>query len=416
MVRDGYAVQGALNRERCMPLHVLFVTRFLPHAGAYDSGGQDNYHYIKELLARDCEVSLVSYARPSDARGLREMESLCKDVVAIPYSDRALLPRARRAWWRLLRTRVYGRVYSRRYAEALRELLNRRSFDVAIVEGAMAWYGRLLRNCPKVLDEVDVFGSVAYQDYRNAPSGGGRWFLWADWLRTWHMELSFVRAYDGILVRSKKDRAILQEYVPEALMLELPPWFEGLEDLRSVPSSRPGGANLLFVGAMANPSNVAAVCYFADAIFPRIVAEVPDAVFQVVGNAPTAEVRRLGERASIVVTGAVEDLRPYYRDCVVNVVPLLTGGGIIVKTLNGLAAARPTVTTSLGNSGTGAIPDREVLVADCASDFADCVVRLLRDVALWHRLASAGRAFVDSHFDWPAAMDRLADFLRLVAD
>jgi glycosyltransferase involved in cell wall biosynthesis len=94
------------------------------------------------------------------------------------------------------------------------------------------------------------------------------------------------------------------------------------------------------------------------------------------------------------------------------VAPLLTGGGIIVKTLNGMAAARPTVATPLGNGGTGAQPGHDLLVAPAQPrPFAAAVVDVLTDQTLWQTLADNGRAFVRAHYDWPTNISRLEQFM-----
>jgi glycosyltransferase involved in cell wall biosynthesis len=115
----------------------------------------------------------------------------------------------------------------------------------------------------------------------------------------------------------------------------------------------------------------------------------------------------LGFEKGIVVTGEVESLRPFYEMCVVNVVPLLTGGGIIVKTLNGMAAGRPTVATSLGSAGVEAVPGREIIIADTPERMAHAIVELLTCENLWYSLAHGGRRFVQAKYNWEKAMDNL---------
>ena len=112
------------------------------------------------------------------------------------------------------------------------------------------------------------------------------------------------------------------------------------------------------------------------------------------------------------VIGEVDDLTPYYAETAVNVVPLFTGGGIIVKTLNGLAAGRPTVATRLGNSGTGALPKQHLLIADASPEsFANTVIQILLSTNLWQSLAVEGRKFVQDTYDWTSIINNLSYFL-----
>lgn len=396
-------------------MKILFVCRFLPHPKVRSSGGQDKYHYIASLSEQH-EVSLISFVTPEQGRAVAEMRSICEQVVTVRYRPHALLPRLWRAWWRLLMPRVYGRVFSLRYRARLRDLLTRTHFDVAVVDGVMVQYGNSMHGVKRVLDEVDIYSVVAHHLYRNEKRHLPRLYLLFDWLRTLAFELHYAASYDGVLVRSEKDRMILQDHLPHQRFAIISPWFEGLTGLQSIAPRRPPGNSLLFVGAMSFPSNVEAVLYFAHRVLPLIQQRIPDVNFYIVGNSPSSDVRSLDEMEGVIVTGEVESLRPYYEKCAVNVVPLLTGGGIIVKTLNGMAAGRPTVTTPLGNSGAGARDGRDLLVAGkTAEAFAQAVTSLLSDEKLWARIAQSGQQFVRQAYDWPNIIQNLTGFLESIA-
>ena len=396
-------------------MKLLFVCRFLPHPQVRDSGGQDVYHYIASL-SQAHEVSLIAFVTPDQARAVAAMEAVCREVVAVPYRPGALAGRVWRAGWRVLRPSVYGRVVSPAYGRALRRLVAGQRFDVAVVDGMMAGYGRLLGRVPRVLDEIDLYSLVAYQAYAGQPPGWRRRWARRDWLRTLAFELDYVREYAGVLVRSAADEAFLRAYGLPRPVAVVAPWFEGLESLQSIPPVRPPGDGLLFMGAMNHQKNIAAVQFFVTEVLPLVRQQVPAATLTVVGGNPAGAVQALAQQPGVVVTGEVPDLTPYYAACAVNVVPLLTGGGIIVKTLNGLAAGRPTVSTPLGNAGTGARPGQELLVVPPEpAALAEAVVQVLTDPALWQRLATAGRQFVGQQYDWPANMARLVAFLAGVA-
>jgi polysaccharide biosynthesis protein PslH len=396
-------------------MKVLVVSRFLPHPTLRDSGGQDTYHTMVSLSERH-DVSLISFAAPDQASALAALRPICHEVVVVPFYPQALTARLWRAGWRLLLTRVYGRNFSLVYRSQLRAMLQRQQYDIAIVDGMMAMYGRYLSGVKRIIDQVDVYGTVAYHAYRNESNLFQRFLLRLDWLRTTAAELAHAETYDGILVRSPKDKMLLQEYIPEQPIFVLSPWFEGLGDLQQILPERPPGNNLLFMGAMNLPANVEAVEYFVKHVFPLIRRQLPDASLTIVGANPSRQVKELQQVPGVVVTGEVETLTGYYEQCAVNVVPLLTGGGIIVKTLNGLAAARPTVATRLGISGIGARPGRDVLVVDGKPDrYAAAVIHLLQDSDAWARLAHAGRHFVQKHYNWSRLMRDLDVFLAGIA-
>lgn len=396
-------------------MKILYVSRFLPYPEVRDSGGQDRYHYL-EALSQSHDLVLTGFHPPQAQKAVDQMRELCQEVVVIPYDEQALGGRLWRAAWRILFPRVYGRVVSPRYRHALKQLRRRHRFDIAIVEGEMAQYGTLLTHIPRVLDEVDIYSAIAYQSYRRESRRLPRLLLYLDWLRTHAFELRYVERYEGVFVRSAKDADFLRNYAPHLPIHVLDPWFEGLGALQAIPAHRPVGNVLLFVGAMQNPKNIEAVHFFVGQVLPLVRARIPDAVLYVTGGAPPASIVALDSREDVVVTGEVADLRPHYEKCAVNVVPLLVGGGIIVKTLNGMAAARPTVSTPAGAAGMTARPEIDlVVVSPEPAAFASATVELLQNRDRWQLVAENGRAFVQEHYDWSTITSGMDRYLRNLA-
>ena len=391
-------------------MNILFINRFLPHATVRDGGGQYKYHTMRSLAEKH-EISLITFVQPSNKHGLTEMRALCHKLVAIEFNETKLLGRIQRLILRLLKTRVYGRNISLQYLWQLRRLLRRQRFDVVIIDGEMAWYQFAVGSNKKVLDEIDLYGPVAYHHYQQATGLNRRYLHW-DWLRTVSAELHYASQHDAILVRSDKDKTILADLLHHARIQPVYVWFEGLDSLRHLPAQRPAGNKIIFVGAQYLPANVDAAVWFATQAFPIVQRSVPNAEFILVGANPAPEVVALAQHAGVIVTGTVDDLTPYYAQAAVSVVPLAIGGGTIIKLLNSLAAARPAVTTPIGASGVSGAADAHFVVAPRnAQLFAQAVIDLLQNQARWDAFASAGREQVLERYEWGANIGRLEQLL-----
>lgn len=83
-----------------------------------------------------------------------------------------------------------------------------------------------------------------------------------------------------------------------------------------------------------------------------------------------------------------------------------------VKILNELAMGRPVVSTTLGAEGIDVAHEENILLADEPQTFAECVLRLLRDEPLWHKLTASGRRLVEERYAWPRIYERLASALN----
>src|SRR5205823_3984415 len=94
---------------------------------------------------------------------------------------------------------------------------------------------------------------------------------------------------------------------------------------------------LLFTGAMNYAPNVEAVRYFVAEILPLIQAEVPGGVtFHMAGSKPAPEVKALASD-NVFIHASVPDMREYFQQAWIVVVPLLSGGGTRLKILEAAA-------------------------------------------------------------------------------
>ena len=133
-------------------------------------------------------------------------------------------------------------------------------------------------------------------------------------------------------------------------------------------------------------ANRDAVMYFLDEIWPLIARSAPDVRFFAVGQDPPQELLALAERdPRVVVTGYVDDIRPFIRQAAVYVVPLRVGGGTRLKVLDAMAMGKAMVSTSIGCEGIDVDAGRALMVADTPQAFAD------GDGGAARRLPSAGR-------------------------
>ncbi len=161
-----------------------------------------------------------------------------------------------------------------------------------------------------------------------------------------------------------------------------------------------GGPVLVFTGAMNYRPNEEAAIWFATEVLPRLRAEHPSLCFAVVGRLPSLRVRRLARLAGVEVLGQVADMRPYLAHAAAAVAPLPAGIGVPNKILEGMAMARPVITTPEAVHGLDLEAGRDLLVASGAEAFTAAVREALAGGARIQAVASQARQRVVSDYDW----------------
>jgi glycosyltransferase involved in cell wall biosynthesis len=150
-------------------------------------------------------------------------------------------------------------------------------------------------------------------------------------------------------------------------------------------------------------------------MFPQVRREVPDAEFWIVGSNPNREIWRLAESPGIHVTGAVEDVRPYYAMAKVAVAPYRYGEGTKIKVVEAMACGTPMVSTSIGCQGLEVMDGRHLLIADNETDFSRRVIELLRDPEQGQAMATAARALAVEKYSWQGLISALEPKLQELA-
>jgi glycosyltransferase involved in cell wall biosynthesis len=150
---------------------------------------------------------------------------------------------------------------------------------------------------------------------------------------------------------------------------------------------------------------------------PLVRAEVPDAMFVLVGaeNGNGMAVRQ--QAAHLIAAGAVRivDRQPrheipsYLGLADVLVSPRSHGGNLPLKIFDYLAAGRPIVATDIPTHRTVLNEERAVLVSSRTESLAAGIVRLLRDPDLAAGMAQEARRYAETHLGWSRFVDSLGE-------
>jgi glycosyltransferase involved in cell wall biosynthesis len=162
---------------------------------------------------------------------------------------------------------------------------------------------------------------------------------------------------------------------------------------------------VLFTGHLSHPPNVDAALHFLADIWPGIRAREPRAVFQAVGMMPAKDL----QAAMAAVEGAelhanVPDIRPYFWNASVYVVPMRYGGGVRQKLFEAWSMQVPVVCTTMAAEGTGAQAGVHCWLDDRPEDFAARVASVLQ--AADPTLVAAAKAHVEANNSIASAAPR----------
>jgi sugar transferase (PEP-CTERM/EpsH1 system associated) len=166
---------------------------------------------------------------------------------------------------------------------------------------------------------------------------------------------------------------------------------------------------LVMTGRMDYRPNYEGAAWFANKVMPHVLRQLPQARFHIVGANPVSQLRALAG-PQIVLTGQVDDVRPYVRHAAVAVAPLQMARGIQNKVLEAMAMEKPVVATPQATRALAVTSGVELWIESEPSKFAAAVVAATSseysDV-----VSQNARKYVELNHDWAKNLVALDEFL-----
>lgn len=231
-----------------------------------------------------------------------------------------------------------------------------------------------------------------------------RWYFQQQAERMERYEREVCQAVKRVVAVSEADSKTMRDLFG---LDEVPAVPTGVDiDFFAPPEQAEPVADLVFLGSMDWMPNIDGVQHFYKEIWPSIVARRPETTLAIVGRRPSAAITELSRLDSrIIVTGTVDDVRPYLWGSKASIVPLRIGGGTRLKIYESMAAGLPCISTTIGAEGLEIHPPHDIRIADEPKDFADQCVELLDSPTTAEKVAQAGLELVRTKFSWEKVTD-----------
>ena len=387
-----------------------------------DKGGRLRTWHLMRQLARRHEITYLSFAETAmDTDDLAGMRQVASRVITVARDER---PKGSIGFYvnaaRYIADALPYAVAAYRspaYRHKIEELLEQQRFHLIVCDFLVPAVNLPhALPCPAVLFTHNVESEIWRRHADTHSNAIVRRLYGTQYQRMLRFEESTLQRFDGILTVSQSDRDTFMRLYPDAQ--EKPMWIVptgvDTEYFAPHPPAPAAEPQLVFTGSMDWLPNEDAMQFFCRDVLPLVRAAEPRVTLSIVGRAPTPAVRALAG-ADVVVTGTVDDVRPFMREAAVYVVPLRIGGGTRLKIFEAMAMGSPVVSTTIGAEGLPITHGIHALIADGPQPFADAVLALLRDPRRRASIGNAGRALVVDRFDWSAVAGTLEAALTKVA-
>jgi glycosyltransferase involved in cell wall biosynthesis len=214
-------------------------------------------------------------------------------------------------------------------------------------------------------------------------------------------EKRLLDSVDGAGFVSERDLEIAERlYAPTIPLFTAPiPIDTSYYALNSTPKIDNKKQVVLFTGHLGHPPNVDATIYFLSEIWPLVLKQVPDASFRCVGCFPDSGlIGAVKDASNAEIHPDVPDIRPFFEQASVYVVPMRFGGGVRQKILEAWSMKRPVVATSMAVEGINARHGYQLWLEDTPKNFAERVADILNGRLEINAIVERNRALIEKNY------------------
>lgn len=342
---------------------------------------------------------------PNDFKNKTHYRSVYKDTSPTPFG--ALLNL-------LLSSDSYFicRFFFKEFETALIETLRKNTFDIVQLEGLfMAPYIPIIKEHCKAKISIrahNVEHLIWQRHIANEKSTLKKWYLRIQTRRLKKFEEESFQKVDAIITITDADKAYILKQDPQLKVFTCITGVD-LKDYEQNTNVKKQDDTIFSFGSMDWMPNLEAVEWFLDNCWQKLHSKHPKCKFVIAGRHMPQKFKT-HSLPNVQIIENVNDNRDFYSTYSIMLVPLLSGSGLRIKIIEGLAYGKAIVSTRIGAEGIPVKNGEQMLLADGADEFVNAIDRLLSSVETRKQIEQKAKQFAIDHLENKQITKELVDF------
>jgi glycosyltransferase involved in cell wall biosynthesis len=366
-----------------------------------DGGNIAMYNICRSLLLQGNEVKILALNTKkhfTDIRSLPEQFVNETNLESI-YIDTSV--KKLQAFFNLFTTKSYNiiRFYSAEFEARLVELLGKEKYDIVQLESSfMLPYLSCIRTnstAKIVLRAHNVEHVIWERLYKSEKNFFRKNYLKLLTRRLKTFETSHLNKLDAILPITFDDEKILRNLGCK-IPVHVTPLGIDLKEYKVVSEEIPQWS-LFHLGSMDWLPNLEGIEWFLKNCWNPIHNEFPDLKLYLAGRGFPKHLVEAGY-PNVICEREISDSNQYMQRKRIMIVPLLSGSGMRVKIIQGMALQKTIISTTIGAEGIECSDGENILIADTPQQFLEAVNRCLSDKIFAEEIGKSGRELVEKKY------------------
>ena len=167
--------------------------------------------------------------------------------------------------------------------------------------------------------------------------------------------------------------------------------------------------SLFHIGAMNWIPNTEGIKWFLDKVWPLVHRTFPELKFYLAGREMPDWLNNLNKK-NIEVVGEVDNALDFIASKAIEIVPLFSGSGIRIKIIEGMAAGKTVISTTIGAEGINVENGKNILLANNPNDFYEAIKKCVLNILFCNKLGNNARQLIEADHNNLKLIKRLESF------
>jgi glycosyltransferase involved in cell wall biosynthesis len=397
-------------------LRILILTHRVPFP---QNGGYPIVvgNTIKGLVGLGHDVSLISINVKRKTGRVHQRDELLDQITYTEYSIDTRITMLE-AISNLFTNNPYNidKYYNTGFEQLLIKNLQEKYYDIIQLEGLFVapYLAAIRRNSKaKIIFRAHNIEHQVWQKLAQQKSDPfKRWYLnlLARRIKTYELEL--LNKFDGIVVFTDQDKNTMLSYGTKIPISVLP---IGVDlSLYKPDHLKTEFPSMFFLGSLDWLPNREGIDWFMGNFHKELTAGDLKVKFYVAGHNIPDEFDDYEVLGKVFIHGEVDDALEFVNSKSIMIVPLLSGGGMRVKIVEGMAMQKCIISTSLGAEGIRFENGFNIIIANNTDEFHQAMLKCITDEHYCREIGRNARKLVEKQHDVNKVTGELAAFYQSI--
>jgi glycosyltransferase involved in cell wall biosynthesis len=373
---------------------------------------------IKGLVALGHDVSLISLNVKKQTGKVRERDELLDKITYVEYAIDTRITMLE-AFNNLFTNNPYNidKYYNAGFEKLVVNAIKEKQYDVIQFEGLFVapYLAAVRKNTTArlIFRAHNIEHQVWQKLARQKSDPIKRWYLNLLARRIKAYELQLLDKFDGIVVFTEQDKQSMLSYSTRIPISVLPIGVD-LNNYRP-DYSRTEFPSMFFLGSLDWLPNREGIEWFLGNFHKEITDGDLKVKFYVAGHNIPEDFDDYDLPGKVFIHGEVDDALEFLNSRAIMIVPLLSGGGMRVKIVEGMAMQKCIISTSLGAEGINFKHGANIIIANNADEFYYAIRKCITDEHYCKQIGINARKLVEEQHDLATITSNLAGFYQSIS-